>query len=285
MNYHHLRYFREVCRTGNLTRAAHNLRVAQSAVSVQIKALEADLGVALFERTGKQLVPTEAGRIALDHAEAIFRTGEELLDLLRHRGAGRRALRIGAVATLSRNFQIGFLRRALRDPGLELVVRSGSLRDLLLQLKAHTLDLVLSTTAVPRDADTPWHSHRVDEQEVCIVGHPDRRAPRLRFPSGLHGLRMVLPGAESSLRTSFDAILDRAGVRPVIVAEVDDMAMLRLFARESDALTLLPRVVVADELKSRTLVERCRVPGVTETFYAITTGRRYPNPAVRALLT
>ena len=106
LNYHHLRYFRAVAHDGNLTRAASRMNLSQSALSAQIRALEARLGHALFERRGRALHLTEAGRIALDHADAIFAAGAELVETLRTEGRARRAVRVGALATLSRNFQI-----------------------------------------------------------------------------------------------------------------------------------------------------------------------------------
>ncbi len=282
MNYHHLRYFYVVARTGNMTKAAAQLRVAQSAVSIQIRQLEESLGVALFERDRKSLVLTEAGRVAMEYAATIFRAGDELVDVLRHRPAARQILRVGAVATLSRNFQIALLKPALHLA--ELVVRTGTLRELLAQLRTHQLDLVLSNQPVARDAETPWHSHLIDEQEVCLVSKPVKGRKALKFPRDLEGVSLVLPGLDSNIRVGFDAILERAGVRPVVVAEADDMPMLRLLARETDALALVPRVVVRDELKERLLVERCRIPDLMETFYAITATRRFPNRLVGLVL-
>ncbi len=282
MNYHHLRYFHVVARLGNMTRAAARLNVAQSAVSIQIRQLEESLGTPLFERDRKSLVLTEAGRLAMEYADTIFRAGEELVDALRNRPADRRILRVGAVATLSRNFQIALLKPVLAEA--EVVIRTGPLRDLLAQLRSHNLDLVLANQAVPRDAETPWHSHLLDEQDVCLVSRPFPGKKKLKFPQDLEGCRVVLPGLDSNVRAGFDAILERAGVRPVIVAEADDMPMLRLLARESEALTLVPRVVVQDELEARELVERCRIPDLTETFYAITPTRRFPNRLVAGLL-
>lgn len=282
MNFHHLRYFHAVAKLGTMSRAAAKLRVAQSAISVQIRQLEDDLGVPLFERQRSGLVLNEAGRIALDYAETIFRAGEELEEALRHKPRQRAVLRIGAVATLSRNFQMALLKPLLDTT--EIVVLTGSLRELLVQLRSHALDVVLSNQAVPRDADPPLHSHLIDTQEVCIVSPPGARPGRFRFPADVDGCRMVLPGLESNVRVGFDAIIERAGVRPVVVAEADDMPMLRLLARETDALTLVPRVVVRDELKARTLVERSRVSDLRETFYAITPTRRFPNEVVARLL-
>jgi LysR family transcriptional activator of nhaA len=285
LNYHHLRYFWAIAHERNLTRAAQRLNVSQSALSIQLRQLEERLGQRLFERENRQLRLTEAGRMALEYADTIFRAGDELVSLLKGKaGRSRAVLRIGSVATLSRNFQLALLKPLLARSDVELVLHSGSLRELLAQLAAHTLDLVLSNVAVPRDAATGWHSHLIAQQPVSLVGRPTRARSRFRFPNDLDGARVVLPGVASSMRAAFDLLIDQAGVRPLIVAEVDDMAMLRLLARECDALTLVPPVVVRDELRARTLVERCRIPQIQESFYAISPSRRFPNPLVRDIL-
>ncbi len=284
LNYHHLRYFHAIATEGHLTRAAAHLHLSQSALSLQLRKLEESLGHALFLREGKRLVLTEAGRITLDHARRIFSTGQDLIATLSQTGGGpRRVLRVGTVSTLSRNFLLSFFRPLIGREDCELVIQSGSLQDLLTRLGTHTLDLVLSQFAVPRDAHTNWHSHLLDEQEVSLVGRPVR--PKRRYPDCLANTPLILPGPESGIRIAFDRVLDAAGLHPVIAAEVDDMAMLRLLARESDALTLVPRVVVRDELKSRQLVECHRFSEIRETFYAITPTRRFPNPLARELLT
>jgi len=141
LNYNHLRYFWAVAHEGNLTRTAERLNVSQSALSTQIHKLEHQLGHKLFERRGKQLVLTEAGRIALDHADSIFATGAELLGTLRDSGgATRQVIRIGALATLSRNFQVAFLRPILGRVDVEVVLRSGGPADLFQALEAGALE-------------------------------------------------------------------------------------------------------------------------------------------------
>lgn len=285
LNYSHLRYFWAVAHDGNLTRAAERLHVSQSAVSVQIQKLEAELGHDLFERRGKQLVLTEAGRIALDHADAIFAMGDELVGTLTERGSlVRQVLRVGALATLSRNFQLGFLQPLLGREDVEVVVRSGAFGDLLQNLEAHRLDVVLSNTAPPRDAATSWVSHALAEQPVSLVGPPRRSRRKRTLEQVLAEEPLVLPSAESSIRMGFDALVDRLGIRPRIAAEVDDMAMLRLLAREHAGLAVVPSIVVKDELDEGLLVEIDRLPGLRESFYAITQSRRFPNPLLRELL-
>jgi len=255
------------------------------ALSIQLRQLEERLGHPLFERRNRRLELTEAGRIALGYADAIFRAGEELVGTLAGGArAGRAVLRVGAVATLSRNFQLGWLRPLLGREDVELVLRSGTLRELLPLLAAHSLDVVLTNSAVPRDAGTPWRIHKIGEQDVSLVGRPVRGKRALRFPEDLRDVPVVLPGAESSLRGSFDTLMEQAGIRPLVLAEVDDMAMLRLIARESPGVALVPPVVVQDELARGILVERARVPGLRESFFAVTTSRRFNHPLLRPLL-
>ncbi|NDH60325.1 MAG: LysR family transcriptional regulator [Alphaproteobacteria bacterium] len=278
LNYNHLRYFWAVAHDGNLTRAAGRMNLSQSALSVQIRKLEYQVGHPLFERVGKKLVLTEAGRIALDYADTVFKAGGELMSTLRgHPVASRQVLRVGALTTLSRNFQLEFVRPLVGRPDVELIVRSGNIRDLLAQLEAHAIDVVLANSAAPRDARSSLRNHLLDEQPVSLVGRPRRGKRRFRFPGDLRTEPLLLPSLDSDIRVAFDRILELAGVRPTILAEVDDMAMLRLLAREREGVTLVPPIVVRDELEAGILIEHCRIPGVTESFYAIVKKRRFPN--------
>lgn len=284
LNYHHLRYFWAVAHDGNLTRTAQRLNLSQSALSVQIKQLEDRLGHELFERRGRQLHLTEAGRITLDHADAIFSTGQELVATLEGEGRARQALRVGALSTLSRNFQLRFLRPILTRTDIEVILRSGSPTELLEGLGTLNLDVVLMNREPPSDSLAPYVVHRVAEQAIGLVGTPSRLDPEKSLPELLQSQPMILPTVESSVRAAFDALANRMGIRPQIVAEVDDMAMMRLLAREDIGLALVPPIVVQDELASGRLVEAREHPQITETFYAVTLDRRFPNPLVAELL-
>jgi LysR family transcriptional activator of nhaA len=248
LNYHHLRYFWAVAHDGNLTRTAQRLNLSQSALSVQIKQLEDRLGHTLFERRGRQLHLTEAGRIALDHADAIFSTGQELVATLTGTVQTRKALRVGALATLSRNFQVGFLRPILSRMDVEVILRSGSPTELLEGLETLNLDLVLMNRPPPDDSLTPYETHQIGEQEVSIVGTPERLDPN---------------------RPISELLLDQ----PFI-----------LLAREDIGLALVAPIVVKDELNSGRLKEANEHPRIKETFFAITLRRRFPNPLVQELL-
>ena len=285
LNFNHLRYFWAVAHDGSLTRAAERLNLSQSALSVQIQKLEHQMGHPLFDRVGRKLVLTEAGQIALDYADTVFEAGAELISTLEGRPkTSRQILRVGALTTLSRNFQLEFLRSLVGRPDVELIVRSGTLRELLGQLEAHSLDVVLANRTAPREARSPLRNHLLDQQPVSLVGRPRTGLPAFRFPEDLRHEPVLLPSLDSEIREAFDKVLERAGVRPIILAEVDDMAMLRLLARERQGLTLVPPIVVRDELDSGVLVEHCRIPEVVEGFYAITQTRRFPNPLLAGLL-
>lgn len=282
LNYNHLQYFWAVAHEGNLTRTAERLNVSQSALSVQIRKLEDRLGHRLFERRGRQLILTEAGRIALDHADRIFQSGQELVGTLRETGTVRQAVRIGALATLSRNFQIDFLRPILGRGDIDIILRSGSLAELLAGLEAHNFDVVLTNQPPPNDSLSPFVTHRISEQPVSLVGRPDNR--QLALEERLSQCPLVLPAVGSSVRTGFDALVNRLAIRPQVAAEIDDMAMMRLMAREGAGFAVLPTIVVKDELASGILIEFERLPEITELFLAVTVKRRFPKPIIAELV-
>ena len=279
LNFHHLRYFWAVAHDGNLTRTAQRLRVAPSALSAQIGTLEAQLGALLFARRGRSLVLTETGQLVLSYADDIFAQGQALLATLTQGRSAQDVLRVGAEATLSRNFQESFLKPLLDDDSVRLSLRAGTLETLSAALRSHDLDVVLSHR-------TPAHADElvcraVAAQEVSLVGP---RGTRFRFPDDLARMPLLVPGHNSEVRQQFDAVCAQLGMTPLVRAEVDDMATLRLLARDTRGVALLPAVVVRDELRAGVLREYCVVPGVVERFYALTARRAHPHPLLAPLL-
>ncbi|MBK8259288.1 MAG: LysR family transcriptional regulator [Polyangiaceae bacterium] len=282
INFHHLRYFWAVAKDGNLTRTAARLHVAQSALSSQIQQLEDQLGNKLFEREGRRLGLTEAGQIAFAYAEEIFTAGSQLVATLEHGRQADQVLRIGAVATLSRNFQESFVKPLLEQPNVRLRLESGVFADLLARLDGHTVDLVLANRPPGRELGGRLSCRRVARQPVSIVG--SQRPKAFRFPKSIADVQMILPGPESDIRSEFDALCEQVGVSVRVLAEVDDMATMRLLARDTNALALVPSVVVRDELVDGVLHEHCVVPALFETFYAITATRRFQHPLLKTVL-
>lgn len=282
LNYHHLRYFREVANEGHMGRAAERLNVAQSALSMQIKQLEDRLGYPLFERVARTLVLTEAGRIALDHAERIFTAGDELIATLNMSGASTPPLRIGALSTLSRNFQLQFLRPLLGDKAHSFSLKSGDVQTLLTALEALALDVVLTTQIPSAQSGQAYAAQRIAEQPVRIHGVPAlMRHDALR--DLLQNVPLILP-TESVIRAGFENLIVQLGIEPHIAASVDDMAMVRLLAREGVGLAVCPSVVLADEITNGSVVTADFDLGISEPFFAVTLPRRFPHPALAEVL-
>lgn len=178
-----------------------------------------------------------------------------------------------------------FVRPLIGRPDVELVLRSGSQAELLRDLDALALDVVLTNLAPSREMGSPWLMHKLAEQPVSLIGTPIRVGA---VPRPLLALLaeepLILPAPGTSLRLTFDALAARLQLSPVIAAEADDMAMLRLLAREDAGLAVIPSIVVQDELTTGLLVEAVQIEGMSETFYAITRERRFPNPLLALLL-
>ncbi|MDD9910250.1 MAG: LysR family transcriptional regulator [Ahrensia sp.] len=282
LNYHHLRYFREVALEGNLSRAAERLNVSQSALSIQIKQLEERLGHALFERVGRSLALTEVGRIALDYSQRIFLAGDELVATLSQSAGGAPPLRVGALSTLSRNFQIAFLRPVLGHTDLEIVLKSGDTDVLIEGLKSLSLDVVLTTQLAFGPDASLFAAQRIDDQRVGVHGSPER----LNHDTLAHLLSnepLIVP-TDPAIRSGFEALLARLGIAPRIAANVDDMAMIRLLAREDAGLAIAPAVVLADEIASGRLATAPFDLDITEPFFAVTMKRKFPHPLLEELL-
>lgn len=285
LNFRHLFYFWHVAKTGRLTQAADELHLSQSALSTQIKQLESRIDEALFERRGRRLVLTATGQHMFDYAENIFGLGEQMLGWLEGRPEGMTRVRVGSVATMSRNFQANWLRPLLAEPAVILSVDSGWIDRLIERLLRHQLDVVLANEPVSPDPSHPVYSRFLGRQPISLVGRREHWGGRtLRMPQDLDGAEVALPSTRHSVRARFDALCFSAGVEPKLRAEIDDMTMLRLVARDSGWLTVLPEVVVQDELNSGVLVSVGRSGQLQERFYAITAQHRHRIEPLERLL-
>lgn len=288
LNYHHLYYFWRVASEGKLTRVAEQQHVSQSALSAQIRQLEERMGKPLFERRNRKLVLTEAGRQVFNYAEVIFTKGEELESLI-SRGIEpeQQTIRIGMLSTMSRNFIESFIEPLLarNERDVSFSLHAMGMTNLLNGLARHELDVVLTNTQIqPSGAPAvAWQSQLLARQPLSIIG-PAYLDPAAAFPEGYQGLRWVLPGANHEIRRGFDALCSLHQYQPDILAEVDDMAMLRLLARDTGAVTVLPEVVVKDELQQGRLRGYERLPNLFENFFAITLPREFMPSLVSELL-
>lgn len=285
LNFRHLFYFWHVAKKESLTRAAEQIHTSQSALSTQIKQLENRLGTPLFDRRGRHLELTATGRRVFAYADNIFGLSEQMLGWLEGRDEGTTRVRVGSVSTMSRNFQVNWLRPLFRDPKVVLSVDSGSLHTLVDRLLRHQLDVVLANEPVPSDPARPVSSRFLGSQVISLVGRADRwSGTTLRVPQDLDAIEMAMPSTRHSVRAQFDALCFSAGVQPRVRAEIDDMTMLRLVARDSGWITVLPEVVVQDELHSGALVHVGESSHLSEHFYAITSQHAQVASALDQLL-
>ncbi|NDD92584.1 LysR family transcriptional regulator [bacterium] len=286
LNYNQFYYFWIIARELSVTRAAQRLRVSQSNLSEQLKQLESQFGTPLFERKGRSLRLTEEGRLALDYANNIFSSGEEMLGVFRGRPArgSQEILRIGAISSLSKNLQYELTRSMLKDSEVKLVMVEGELNHLVRQLQNHSLDLVISNVPARTDVTPEVFNHRLGEIRVSLVGRPKHKGVARGFPKSLERVQLFLPTRAGRFRDDFDAWVERERLSIRVKAEIEDMALLRLFAMSGEGLALVPEIVVQRELHSGELVIVRSLHELSETFFAVTTSRRFRNARIEKLV-
>jgi LysR family transcriptional activator of nhaA len=288
LNYHHLFYFYVVAREGSIKRASENLRLAQPTISGQLKVFETAIGEALFERSGRSLQLTDVGRTVYRYADDIFGLGEKLLDTVRRRKPPEGLpLRIGISDTVPKTVAHQLLAPALRMvPAIALVCTEDKTGRLLAELADRDLDLVLSDAPLPPAGPIRAFSHLVRESGVTFLAMPQVRAQldASRFPACLDDAPILLPTRGTEARQGLDAFFERSGVRPRIVAEFEDTALLKVFGERGAGVYVVP-TSIADEVRA---LHRSVVVGATEEarerVYVITVDRRLVHPAVRRLV-
>lgn len=284
LNYHHLYYFWRVAKQGNLTKTAASLHISQSALSSQIRQLESNMGIDLFVRDGRKLRLTDSGQSALVYAEEIFKRGEELESLLtKGIQQGLLSVRIGVLTTMSRNFVESFIEPLIRRPNTKYSLHARGQVNLLNAVANHEFDLALTNTQVMGTNKELWQCQLLARQPVAIVGPPDLPLGKV-FSSRYKDHAWVVPVIESPVRSAFDSFCAQHQFKPRIIAEADDMAMLRLLARDTGALAVMPDVVVKDELQQGKLVNYLNLPNVYEHFYAVTVKRQIQNVLIQELI-
>ena len=286
LNYHHLRYFWMVAREGTLRQAAEKMAVSQPSISAQIRLLEESLGAQLFRRIGRRLVLTDMGHLAFGYAESIFAAGQDLLDAVRDR-PGYRPLRcqVGVLDSVPKLVASQMLRPAFRLPQpVHMLCREGSLDALLQELAGYRLDLVLSDAPASPGPHVKIFNHLLGTcgSEFCAAPALADRLRR-RFPRSLHDAPALLPVEAAPLRTALDAWFGSLGVRPVVVAEFEDPALMMVMAAEGLGFVVAPSVIVRETSRHYGLKAFGRSDACSHEYYAITAERRLKHPAAIAI--
>jgi LysR family transcriptional activator of nhaA len=286
LNYHHLLYFWTVARLGTVARASQELRLAQPTISGQIRALEDQLGEKLFQRSGRNLVLTEVGRLVFNYAEDIFATGRELMDTLKDRPTGRPVrLQVGVADEVTKIIAYRLLEPALHlAQPVHIVCRDGASERLLTDLATHALDLVIADTPISPSIKVKAFSHPLGETPVTVFGVPKLAAPRRKnFPRSLDGAPFLVPTVGKTLRRTLDHFFDQESIRPRIVAELDDSALLTTFGQGGAGLFVAPTVLEKEVMRQFGVTMVGRLEEVRERYFAISVERRLKHPAVIAI--
>lgn len=286
LNYQHLLYFWAVVRTGSLTKACEELHLSAPTVSTQLRTLEERLGEKLLVKSGRRLAPTEVGRIVYSYADEIFRLGGDLLNALAQRPT-RRPMRVivGVDDVVPKEIAQRLIQStlALHHP-VQLSCREGTLERLLESLHVHELDVVISDSPATPNIRMEAYNHLLGSCDAVWMAAPAlARTLRPEFPKSLDGARILLPTADTAIRRSLDQWLDRQNVRPEIVAEFEDYALLREFARAGLGAAPVPEVLVETFRKESGLVQLGPARKVRAEFYAISLERKIKHPAILAI--
>lgn len=283
LNYHHLLYFWTVVSEGGIAAAGRKLDVSRSSISMQLKSLEAFVGSPLFTRRGRALELTETGELVRRYAEDIFQTGQELVDAIRGRPAGKpRTFRVGIVDVMAKLVAFQLLQPALDlDEPISLYCREEEPTRLFAELAVHELDLVLSDIPVAPGLNIKAYNHAVGESTTTLFAAPGlaRRLKR-RFPQSLTGEPFLMPSPNTAIRRSLELWLEDEGIHPICIGEFQDSALMMVFGQAGRGVLPAPTIVREEVSKQYGLQALGEIEQVGERFYVISPERKIKHPAV-----
>lgn len=286
LNYHHLLYFWTVAKEGGIARAGEKLHLTQATISAQISAFERALGEKLFNRVGRRLVLTETGRVAFRYADEIFTLGREFMDTLKGRPTGQPLrFRVGVADVLPKMIAQRLLEPAFQiSQPLRVMCHEGKTDSLLAQLILHELDLVLTDSGVGSAIKVKAFNHLLGECGVSIFAAPKLASQyRRQFPRSLDGAPFLLPTDNTAMRRSLNQWFDEENIRPFIVGEFEDSALLKVFGQLGKGLFAAPSAIDTEVEEQYGVQLVGRLDGIRERFYAISVERKLKHPAVIAI--
>ncbi len=284
LNYHHLLYFNTVMDEGSIAAAADVLDLTPQTISAQIRRLEKRVGSALFERHGRGLAPTETARLMRGYTEQMFATGQELAHALDSKSGHSITLRVGVIDVLAKLVIYRVLMPMLQT-GNRLDVVEGPLDTLLAELSVHRLDMVLSDRPVPTGLGVRSANHVLGSSSVAFFGTSDMvERFEQSFPSSLQGAPLLLPRKSNAMRRSLDHWFDEYDIKPEILAEFDDSALMKTFGEQGAGLFPAPLILRQDLAENRNVFPVGIATGVNESLVAITPERRLRHDSVLSLI-
>jgi len=286
LNYHHLLYFWTVAREGSIAKACERLLLSQPTISGQIRELERAFGAKLFDKAGRNLVLTEAGREAYRYADEIFTLGQELQATMQDGSVGRAVrLHIGIHDAIPKLISSKILAPAMAQPQqIQIVCHEGSPEQLLARLALHELDAILLDSPASPTVKVRAFNHLLGECGVSFCAAPELAATyKRKFPSSLNGAPFLLPLQNTSLRRSLENWLEVTGIRLNLRGEFADTALLKSFAQEGAGIFIAPSAIEAEVCRQYRVKVLGRVDAIRERFYLISVERKLRQPIIAAI--
>lgn len=286
LNYRQLHYFWAVAKAGSIIRASERLHLTPQTLSGQISLLEETLGVALFLRVGRRLQLTETGRLTLSYADELFQIGNDLEEALRSRPEDRSIqFRVGVDDAVPKSIAYRLLTPAMAlDKPVRIVCRENKLTRLLVELAIHRLDLVLADRPMPPETNVKGYSHKLGDCGITFFAEP-QLASQLKgeWPHSLNAAPLLIPGEDAATRVPLMRWFDAHQIRPRIVGEFDDSALMHAFGQAGIGIFIAPSVIADEVQREHGVTAIGQTNEVAEQFYAISMERRLTHPAVVAV--
>jgi LysR family transcriptional activator of nhaA len=287
MNFKHLHYFWAAAKAGGIVRAGQQLHITPQTLSAQIKLLEDSLGCRLLQKSGRGVELTPEGRTALSYADQIFSLGAELESAVSSKGPAGRSLnfRVGIADSVPKAIAYRLLEPALGVPDqVRLICHEGNFRDLLGQLAVHRLDLVVADEPMSKQTSVKAFNHTLGTTAMSFFAAPSlKNALKGAFPGCLDGAPMLVQGSSTAMRQRLDLWLAEHHLRPRLIGEFDDAALLKAFGGEGRGVFMSPSVLEEETCAQYGVRVLGRAPELIEEFFGVSPERRITHPCVAAI--
>lgn len=285
LNYHHLFYFKVIATEGSIAKAAKVLRLGQPTLSAQLRTLEDVIGHKLFDRQRRSLILTDAGRVALDYANEIFRLGNELLDTINQRPVqGRLEFHVGVIDTIPKHVSLQLMEAARNVTECIVTIHEGKGSELLRDIKDHKLDLTLLNFAPPVTEASMLQTRKVARMPVVVCGTRKFSNLHRNFPSSLQNQPFIVPTPDSQLRHSLDHWLSIHDIKVNVVAEAQDTSLQKLMATREMGLIVAATTAVEELIQEKDLIAIGTLNGVFEEYWAVAADKKIPHPITAKLM-
>jgi LysR family transcriptional activator of nhaA len=285
LNYHHLIYFREIATCGSISKASEKLLIGQPALSAQLKQLEEELQIGLFERKNRKLVLTDAGKVVLKYADEISKLGQELLQVVQDKSYTTKTnLRIGALDSVPKQIVWEITQKARAFGECFISVIEGSQEELTAELQLRNIDCFISNFSGDVSRDKNMNSKSFVKAPVSIYGSKEFLSLKKNFPKSLSGVPMILPTHHSKLRHDLDDFFELKNIRIVCELETQDTSLMKIFATQSAGLAALPDVAALNLVRDKNLYKIGTLPNIKEEYWVISSKRTIDNPIATNLI-